>query len=461
MRLGAIQNLLNKQSNNLNKWLDITASTEFAEAEKLAAIDKLIASKSQGVAPLLSILKDNNQTNHVIRRAVIEGFGKIGSPAVEAVPHLLEELCDENNSMPIRRVAVSAIGSIGKAATDAIPELANTLNHNDQEISQAAADALNQIDPQWPNNEKIQDKVLNAIPFFVKLLAEKDSNACNLAASILDQTDPDKWPQSENERRKKIIPLLVIAFVKALVNNEKDVHGIIGNILDKIDPEWPQAETANRLIPVLIKAQGDNRSLVKNLATKTLEKIDPTGKKTIPAIVEARIDHLSESRRKLATDAFKLLNEIIPHWEQGESARNSIPYLIKARLNPAEETRDAADKLLNKINPSWARGEAARSLVPYFIEILLTSTNEIDARCRAVETLREMGPPIKEEVSDHFRTLLEDNKALQGRLLYSLEYAWDKVDTEREWRIESWKLLEDVRAAQQEAEAAAPWAQQQ
>jgi HEAT repeat protein len=459
MRFSAIQSLLNKQSKNLNKWLEITASTEFAESEKLAAIDKLIAAKSKGVAALISILKDKNHTNHTIRRAIMEGFGQIGSPAVEAVPQLLEELSNEKNSMPIRRVAAVAIGNIGKAATDAIPELVNTLNQNDPEISQAAADALNKIDPQWPQNEKIHDQVLQAIPFFVKMLAEKDSNAGQFAASILDQIDPDKWPQSETECRQKIIPLLVIALVKALVNHEKEIHGIIEKILDKLDPEWPQAETARRLIPVLVKAQGENRSLVKNLATKTLEKIDPTGKKTIPAIVEARIDDLSDSRRKLATNVLKLLNETRPNWEQGESARNSIPQLIKARLNPAEEIRDAADKLLNQITPSWARGEAARSLVPYFIEILRTSTNTLDARCRAVETLGEMGPPIKEDVTDHFRTLLEDNKAIPTRLFSSLEYAWDKIDTTKEWRQDLWKLLEDVRTAQQEAESAAPWMQ--
>ncbi len=459
LRFGSIFNVINKQNKNLNKWLEITASTEFAETEKLAAIEKLIASKSNGVPALISILKDKNHANHTIRRAIIEGFGAIGSPAVEAVPHLLKELSDDNNSMPIRRASASAIGSIGKAAIDAIPELVDTLNNNDPEISQAAADALNKIDPQWPNNEKVYDKVLKAIPFFVTILAEKDSNSCHFAANILNQTNPDKWPQSETELSKKIIPILIVGFVKSLVNNDKEVNGIIGKLLEKLDPEWPQAETARRLIPVLVQAQGDNRFLVKSMATKTLEKIDPTEKKTIPAIVEARIDSVSESRRKLASEALKLLNEITPHWEQGEAARNSIPELIKARLNPAEETREAAENLLKKMNPSWARGEAARNLVPYFINVLGTSTNEIDARCRAVETLGEMGPPINDDVSDHFRTILEENKGISGRLLYSIESAWDKIDATGEWRKELWKLLEDVRAAQQEAEAAAPWAQ--
>jgi HEAT repeat protein len=456
MRFGAVQNLLSQQNKNLNKWLEITASTEFSESEKLAVINKLIDSKSKGVTALISILKDKNHTNHTIRRAVIEGFGKIGSPAAEAVPNLLEELSDDNNSMPVRRMAASAIGSIGKAATIAIPELVDTLNQNDPEISQAAAEALNKIDPQWSRNEKIQDKVFKAIPFFIKVLAEKDSHSSQFAARILDQTDPNKWPQNETERRQKIIPILVIALVKALVNHEKDVYSVIENILDKLDPEWSQSETAARLLPILVKAKVDNRSLVKNLATKTLAKIDPTGKKTISAIVEARIDNSSKNRRKLATNVLKLLNEISPDWKQGESAHDSIPELIKARLSPDEEIREAADKLLNQITPSWARGETARGLVPYFIEILRTST--LDARCRAVETLGEMGPPIKEDVSDHFRALLEDNKAIPGRLFYSLEYAWDKIDTTKKWREDLRNLLEDVRAAQREAESAAPWA---
>ncbi len=461
MRFGAIQSLFNKQSKNLNKWLELTASTEFSEAEKLAAINKLIDSKSKGVAALISILKDKEHTNHTIRRAVMEGLGKIGSPAVEAVPNLLEELFNEKNSMPIRRVAAVAIGNIGKAATDAIPELVKTLKHNDPEISQAVVEALNKIDPQWPQDEKIHDQVLEAIPFFVNMLVEKDSNTGSFVASILKQTDPEKWPQSKNELRQKIIPTLIIALVKALVNNQKQIYNLIGNILDKLDPEWPQSETARRLIPVLVQAQADNRSLVKNLAIKTLKKVDPTGKKTIPAIVEARIDDFSESRRQLAIKVLKLLNKIIPDWEHSESARKSIPQLIKARLNPAEEIRDAAEKLLNKITPAWAREQAARDLVPYFLKVLETNTNEIDARCRAVETLGEMGPPIKDEVSDHFRIFLEKNKAISGRLFSALEYAWDKIDTSKEWRKELWKLLEEVRMAQQEAESAAPWAQPQ
>ncbi|OAD20305.1 hypothetical protein THIOM_004006, partial [Candidatus Thiomargarita nelsonii] len=162
-------------------------------------------------------------------------------------------------------------------------------------------------------------------------MLESDKEA-HRAAVALEKIDPQLWPQNETERNQ-IIHHLVMALVKALLKRNTNIRRTLTEILDKLYPQWLQSETAIRHIPVLVRARGESLFEISNGAKKLLDKIDPVYEKTIPSIVEARIDSKSDIRRKLAAEAFKVLEEFDPEWSDSDPAHSTIPSLIKALVD--------------------------------------------------------------------------------------------------------------------------------
>jgi HEAT repeat protein len=412
----------------LEKWVNICTSPECTKEEKIKAIKEITKLKSKAVPHLITSLTNKDNSGHV-RGAAAIALGEIGPSA--AVQPLVTVLNDKDDSVHVRRAAAIALGEIGPSAASAVQPLVTLMNDSESELSGAAKKALNKIDPQWWLQNS--DMTRRAIPSLVKALLESDNEARRAAAVALEKIDPQQWPQNEIERRQ-IIHHLVMALVKALLNRSTDIRRTITAILDKVYPQWSQSETAIRHIPVLVKARGDSHFEVKNGAKKLLFQIDPAAEKTIPSIVEARIDSKSDIRRKLAADAFKVLDEFDPEWPHSDPAHRTIPSLIKALVNNDSSIRQIADELLKKIEPLWARGDAARGMVPYFVKVLRLESNKMDVRCAAAETLGKMGPAVGEDVIPHLMQTLKENKAKANRLLFAVEGAWNKIDPSGEWR---------------------------
>lgn len=403
-----------KPDDKLDELAEICTSPEFDEKQKIKAINKIKKSKSKAVPHLIVIL-DHNNNGVSIRSAAAEALGEIGTVAIEAVPHLEEALLKEQHIM----------------------------------LRSAAEKALNKIEPQWwLSNAEMAGR---AIPYFVNTLLDREVYERRVAANALDKIEAQHWPKSEFERGK-IIDLLVIALVKALVNNEIDIRRTIAAVLDRIEPQWPQRETALRQMPVLVIAKTESNLEINSGATKFLNIIDPNAKKTVPYLVEARIDNQSESRRQLADTAFDALGKNDSQWLQSDATLSTMPTLIKALVNSEQDIRQAVEKLLIQIEPDWARKDIARGMVSYFIEALQTKDNEMSVRCAAVETLGKMGPAVGKDVVSVFQTIMQENKGKTSNLLYALESAWDKIDSSGEWRRQLWDN-------QESNPATAPWAQ--
>jgi len=412
----------------LEKWVNICTSPECTKEEKIQAIKEITKFKSKAVPHLITSLTNKDNSGHV-RGAAAIALGEMGPTAASAVPSLVTLLNDKDNSVHVRRAAAIALGEIGPTATTAVPSLVTLLNDSESELSSAAKKALNKIDQQWwLQNSDISRR---AIPLLVKALLESDKEA-HRAAVALEKIDPQLWPQNETERNQ-IIHHLVMALVKALLKRNTNIRRTITEILDELYPQWLQSETAIRHIPVLVRARGDSLFEISNGAKKLLDKIDPVYEKTIPSIVEARIDSKSDIRRKLAAEAFKVLEEFDPEWSESVPAHSTIPSLIKALVDNERDIRHIANELLNKIEPLWARGETGRRMVPYFVGVLRAESHKMDVRCAAAETLGKMGPAVGKDVVSHFILTLKENQAKANRLLFAVEGAWNKIDPEGEW----------------------------
>jgi len=411
----------------LEKWANICTSPDCTKEEKIQALKEIkkFKSKSKAVPHLITTLKD--KSGHV-RAAAAIALGEMGQTAASAIPSLLTLLNDKENSVHVRRTAAIALGEIGR--TVAVPFLVTVLDDSDSELSSAAKKALNKIDPQWwLQNSELSRR---AIPLLVKALLKSDKEAHD-AAVALQKIDPQLWPQNETERHK-IISHLVMALVKALLKRNTNIRRTLTEILVKVYPHWLQSKTAIRHIPVLVRARGESIFEISNGAKKLLDKIDPVDEKTIPSLVEARIDSKSDIRRKLAAEAFKVLEELDPEWSESAPAHSTIPSLIKALVDNERAIRQIANELLMKIEPLWARGEAARRMVPYLVGVLRAKTHKMDVRCAAAETLGKMGPAVGKDVIPQFTLTLKENQAKANRLLFAVEGAWNKIDPSGEWQ---------------------------
>ncbi len=409
----------------LEKWGNICTSPDCTKEEKIQAIKEIkkFKSKSKAVPLLITTLKDNSGQ---VRAAAAIVLGEMGETAASAIPSLLTVLNDKENSLHVRRTAAIALGEIGR--TVAVPFLVTRLDES--ELSSAAKKALNKIDPQWwLQNSELSRR---AIPLLVKALLESDKEAHD-AAVALQKIDPQLWPQNETER-DQIIHHLVMALVKALLKSNTNIRRTLTEILDKLYPQWLQSETAIRHIPVLVRARGNSIFEISNGAKKLLDKIDPVDEKTIPSLVEARIDSKSAIRRKLAAEAFKVLEDFDPEWWESAPAHSTIPTLIQALVDNERDIRHIADELLMKIEPLWGRGEAGRRMVPYLVGVLRANTHKMDVRCAAAETLGKMGPIVAKDVVPQLILTLKENKGKANRLLFAVEGAWNKIDPSGEWQ---------------------------
>ncbi len=437
-----------RHSKALEKLLNICTSPEYDNEQKIDATEKITKFNSQAVPYLITILGDK-EIDRSVRTVAAKGLGKLGKNAVDALPYLEKSLSEEND-LKLRRAAAMTLGEIGASAATVIPSLLTLLADNDLHLNRVAVASLNKIDPKWLQNTK---ETSSAIPFFVKELLNSDTNARQTAAAFLENLEPQQWEQAE-KAPEKIISFLVIAFVKALIHSDTTVRHMTSALLDKLDPQWAQSETARRQIPILVKAKTDSRLEVSSGAAKLLSQIDPAAEKTVPSIVEARLDEGSDSRRQLAAEALKVLDKTDPNWSHIDAARCTISDLIKARVNNESDIRQVADELLTLIEPSWARGKEARNLIPYLVKVLRKKSLDISIRSAAAETLGKMGSPVGEEIVPHFRAVLEENKGLQNSLMFAIESAWDGIDPSGGWRKEMWEVLGEVNPDQ---ENIAPW----
>jgi HEAT repeat protein len=95
---------------------------------------------------LNGIPADDPKTRDRVRLAILHALGKIGTPAKAAIPAVVTLLADDKTDASVRRRAAQTLGAMRQAAAPAVFALRRAVTDNDQYVSEAAKQALKDIE---------------------------------------------------------------------------------------------------------------------------------------------------------------------------------------------------------------------------------------------------------------------------------------------------------------------------
>ncbi len=207
---------------------------------------------SELVPGLIAIVKDREQAPWYSRRQAAVALGRIGEPAVNAVPVLTgllsEEAADSGESTKLW--TIKALSLFGPLAADATPELVRLLQDPSQPPLPrlAAVEALGRIGPAHPD----------ALPAVIEVLE-----------------NPAEVEDGEAFKRR-----VAAAEILELVG-----------------------ESAAPAIPALLRAAGNQSVLLRRAAVNTLGMIGPPAEPAVSTLVDSMIFDDSQEVRDLAAVA--------------------------------------------------------------------------------------------------------------------------------------------------------------
>ena len=374
----------------------------------------------RSVKPLITVLLD---VNIDVRQSAAEALETIdpnwprSEAAVQTLPVLMEAL--RNADRELRRLAIQTLGKIENPRS--VTQLISALLDGDIRMRQSAAEALETIDPNWPQSEA----AVQALPTVLKALKGHDGDVRRRAAQVLGKlgrmSDP-RW----------VKPL-----ISALMDNDRSVRQSAVKTLEAIDPDWAQSETASRVVSTLVAALKDNKlrhgagaALLEISAPQSVELLISAltandggarcaaagllGKMGNPRAVEPLIATLMDDASETIPAAVEALEAIDPDWAGSDSASRAVPNLLAALKGPDSVVRRAAALALGRIkdprafeplipllmddnilvrqcvaesleaiDPDWARSEPASRAVP----TLVAALGHMDVRPIAVKAL--------------------------------------------------------------------------
>jgi HEAT repeat protein len=187
---------------------------------------------------------------------------------------LIEQLARTDKSES-RCFAAECLGQLGEEAVPAIPTLLNAAVAVDATLRKAAMDALEAIDPCWPQNEETR----KAIPDLVAALLSWSSDVYKPASRLLRVIGAPALP----------------ALSDALLDGEDDVKKV--RLIRVIGRMGPDAEIA---FPGLVRALRSQRLHMRIEAARALTKIGSPPETAIPALVSGLSDRSADAREAMA-----------------------------------------------------------------------------------------------------------------------------------------------------------------
>ncbi|QTA84570.1 sister chromatid cohesion protein PDS5 [Desulfonema magnum] len=354
----------------------------------VTALGEIGPAAEKAVSQLVKMLSDNDKD---VRYAVAGTLGKIGSVTDAAIPHLIKVLADSH----VRDAATEALEKIGPVS---VPELVNALTDQEEDIRKGAADALENIDPQWREGETVSEAVPHlqeivrdsfssdrgaavealgvirspeVVPHLINVLTDGEEQVRNAAKDALENIDP-QWAQTESARNA--IP----EFMKALTEADKKVRESARQALKKVHPKWRQSETARKAIPQFVKSLSNPLNTIRIAGAESLGEIGPPAEKALPYLVRA----LTDKDKDVRDTAKESLEKIDPKWRESDSTAKSIPGLIKELANNDWRIRNAVAEALGKMESSAAKA------IPYLVKMLTDSDKRV--RSTVIGTLEKI-----------------------------------------------------------------------
>jgi HEAT repeat protein len=246
-----------------------------------------------------------------VRAAAAQVLGKIGPAAMKAVPNLVKTLADTNKN--VREAAKKALEMVTVKHTESEEDNTETETEKDNserncsrwsedeamnaeiarladsktEVQDAAAAALEKMNPQWRKSEAVR----HAVPDFVKSLGEGVGTAFDAPRKAL----------------LKIGVPAIFHLVKSLAEGNKTVSAAAVQILEQMDPQWHQTPGAREAVPYLEKALSDSEWYVRDAAAQVLGKIGPAAIKTVPSLVKT----MADTNKTVRASAKEALDKIV------------------------------------------------------------------------------------------------------------------------------------------------------
>lgn len=149
---------------------------QFPSVDAVRAVSKYKAAGGPAVPPLTELLR---HPDAAVRWQAGRTLGKIGVPALPALPELIRQMADDPDAL-VREHAAEAIGDIGPAAAAAVPDLAKALADPAPKVRRDAVRGLGQMGP----------AAAAALPQVQGLLADPEEMVREAAARAARQIDP-------------------------------------------------------------------------------------------------------------------------------------------------------------------------------------------------------------------------------------------------------------------------------
>lgn len=351
---------------------------------RIKNLDPAAPESAAAVPGLIAIVRDD-QVPWFSRRQAALTLGRMGTPARDAVPLLIELAGNDDGDAETspRLWSIKALALFGAEARDAAPLLIEIARDTKQPsvVRQAPLEALAQIGATHPQ----------VIPALISLLndppAPQDSDGGQLrelAAESLGVIGPPaqsavpaliraSGDESESLRRKTLaalgsvgggaavaVPALLEAMLldasPAVRDAAMEALGKVGpvalpfleQLLEDEDPEarWRSATAIGRMgtsgrpaAPALVKVIDDESPLVRMSALEALAAVSAERDSLLQPIVK----ELASDDRQHRMRAFRLLTSL------GAEARAAVPSLRELQNDPRAQVRRAAAEALEKI----------------------------------------------------------------------------------------------------------------
>lgn len=292
-----------------------------------------------------------------VRRTSARELMRLGPKAEQAIPELIESLADPEEQ--VRQAAADALYVISSGT---VPALTRALKDSRPTVRLHALTLLYRLQSASPEtvlpylHDALKDPanlvrrrsasllaVIGkpsriAVPDLIKALSEQDT---------ADDPRAETLPRAAAYALGEIGPearAAVPALIKALESSDIDLRLAAAVALGKIGPSAAQA--VPRLLETLEAkdVQGPDRiRFIKRCTLWALGSIGADDERTVPALVQALLDErLLPDVRAIAAGALGGI---------GQRARAAIPTLTALKDDPSPELRTASRKALSKIDP--------------------------------------------------------------------------------------------------------------
>lgn len=326
----------------------------------------------------------------------------------DEVPGLLAIVEDVDAPWFSRRQAAITLGRIGEPAADAVPVLIELLDetgdHQEESTQLWALKALARFGP----------VAEEAAPRLVEIL--NDGSRADLPRLAAIETLGRIGPQ-----RAEVLPALIAAIRMGLQTASPQEHSPeLERALAAVEMMELFGGNAASAVPVLIQAARSRSVLLRRSAANTLGMIGPAADPAIPTLVDLLLFDESEEVRDLAARALGRigsaaeppLTQLLSDPDVGVRVRVARAFAEMTAVSPPSQQAlqaaaqdDEPQVAVAALAALWQTTADGETVIPGALEMIVHPDREI--RMRAVELLESLGPAA-EPALPGLRELAED-----------------------------------------------------